>query len=39
MLELTESLQIAWLRSIQQICKNTEEVLLNMLDEILKQGW
>ena len=38
MVKLTETLIIPWLHPILQICLNSEDALLNMLDEIVTKG-
>ena len=38
MVKLTEALKISWLHPIPQISLNSEDALLNMLDEIVTKG-
>ena len=38
MVKLTETLKISWLQPIPQIRLNSEDALLNMLDEIVTKG-
>ena len=38
MVKLTETLKISWLRHILQISLNSEDALLNILDEIVTKG-
>jgi len=38
MVKLTETLKISWLHPILQIRLNSEDALLNMLDEIVTKG-
>ena len=37
-MKLTEALKISWLHPIPQIRLNSEDALLNMLDEIVTKG-